>query len=101
MARVGDVLSDSLERLDVGTGPADENQRDALALSRVPRDFVRSTLRDLLVQAGGGDGVASGRLGVVGLSVSGGEDRQRGEDSSGGEAHFERDSERVTEVGGC
>lgn len=87
LARVGDLLSEGLEGLDVGGGTAEEDQGDGTLGGGSPLDGVALALRDDLVQTGGGNGVAGRVLVVVGLGVGSSQGHKGGESGSDGETH--------------
>lgn len=87
LARVGDALSEGLDGDDVVGGAAQEDDRDGLAQVVIPLDGVGLALGDLLVQAGGADGVTLRSLGVVGGGVGSSDGREGRDESSSREAH--------------
>lgn len=104
LARVGDAISEGLDGDNVGGRTAQENDGDGVAEVVVPLDGVGLALLDLLVQAGGTDGVTLGRDVVVGNGVGSSEGREGRDESSSGEAHCDVDLgkdglQRVTRVG--
>jgi hypothetical protein len=86
-ARVVDLLSNGIEGLNVVAGTTEKDQRDLALGGRVPGDGVGLSSLDLLVETGGVDGVARGRLVVVRVGVGSSQSRE-GRDSSKNETHF-------------
>lgn len=86
-AGVVDGVSDGGDGDDVGAGPAEEEDGDLALGGWVPGDGELLADRHLLVELGGEDGVAGGRLG----GVWGGGSRHDGHKGreDGGELHYD------------
>lgn len=87
VAGVGDAVGQRLDGDDVGAGAAQEDQSNRARGRRLPGDGVWLSSRDLFVQTGQSNGIAAGRLVVVGGGV-GGSQGHEGSGEDGDEAHF-------------
>lgn len=87
LSAVGDGLSESLKGNDVVGGTAQEDQGDGTSGGGGPLDGVGLALGNDLVQAGRGDGIAAGVLGVVRSSVGSRQSHEGGENGGDGETH--------------
>jgi hypothetical protein len=84
---VSNGVGQGLDGLDVGGGTAEKDQRDGTSGGGSPLDGVGLALRNDLVQARGGNGIAGGILGVVRIGEGGGQGHEGGESGGGGETH--------------
>lgn len=87
VAGVGDAVGQRLDGDDVAAGTAQEDQSNRAWGRRLPGDGVWLSSRDLFVQTGQSNGIAAGRLVVVGGGV-GGSQGHEGSGEDGDEAHF-------------
>lgn len=89
LAAVADVLSDGVQRDDVGAGSTEEDKGDAALGGGGPGDGVGLASGDELIQAGLDDGIAGRSLRVVGGGPGSSNGHDGGENTSCGETHFD------------
>lgn len=84
---VANVLGNGIQRLDVGAGATEENQRDGALGGGIPGDGVGLASRDLLLETRSQDGVAAWADRVVGGGVGSSHGHEGGDQTGGEETH--------------
>lgn len=87
-AIVGDGLGNRPQRLDIGAGPAEEDQRDGTLGGGGPLNSVWLADGNLGVQGGLDDGIALGTFVVVWRGVRCDQSREGSDDGSKRETHY-------------